>query len=672
MATTVALSALLLSACGGSSDDETPPVSTPHPAPTPTYNVTATAGDGGTISPGSATVTEGNTTSFNVTADQGFDIANVSGCGGSLEGSTYTTGAISEDCSVSANFEQQMFSVTATATDGGEVSPTNQSIGYGEQAVVSYSATTGYELNSIQGCDGEVTGDGTFTTSAITESCSVAASFSLLSFTISATASEGGSVSPASQNVHYNEQAVFEIDADEGFEFESATGCPGTLNDAVFTTESITDSCTLHVEFTEQTFELSASITDGGTITPTEQTVIWGQEANFSITLDDGFAIDAIEGCDGTLDTNSAPELSYTIETVTAACHLAVTTTLDLVAPVLTDVDKGDTQFTLAWHDVAYAQHYNLYLATEQGVTPDNFNVLEGGDIYTEISAPFTVEELDNETTYFFVVTAVAYDFESQPSVEQFVTPQAPFFANGGLNDVGVMFCADDGFENLDCPVAGYEGQAGDTGRDAKARDGELEKQGGGYAGFDFTKLNQYGAVLQEQGRNWQYGGSEAEGTRWSCVRDNTTGLYWHIATDDEEHPLTRPLAATWYNPDPEVNGGDPGREGATSNAPNSLELVTLANELELCGFNDWRVSAFNELFGLVNLSGTSPAIDMHYFPDTPTGTNAIHHTANTSANNVANTRSINFNNGNTGQRGKHFIQYFKLVRGEEEYVNED
>jgi hypothetical protein len=70
-----------------------------------TFTVTPTATAGGTIAPDTPqTVDEGATTSFTVTANASFEIASVTGCGGSLEGNLYTTGAISADCTVSAVF----------------------------------------------------------------------------------------------------------------------------------------------------------------------------------------------------------------------------------------------------------------------------------------------------------------------------------------------------------------------------------------------------------------------------------------------------------------------------------------------------------------------------------------------------------------------------------------
>ena len=75
----------------------------------PTFTVIAAAGAGGSISPSSVAVGQGLTTTFNVTPASGFQIASVTGCGGTRSGSTYTTGPITAACAVTATF-----SVSAT------------------------------------------------------------------------------------------------------------------------------------------------------------------------------------------------------------------------------------------------------------------------------------------------------------------------------------------------------------------------------------------------------------------------------------------------------------------------------------------------------------------------------------------------------------------------------
>lgn len=71
----------------------------------PTFTVSATASAGGNINPPTRAVPQGTTGAFAVTPNTGFVIDAVSGCGGSLSGSTYTTGAITAACNVSATFK---------------------------------------------------------------------------------------------------------------------------------------------------------------------------------------------------------------------------------------------------------------------------------------------------------------------------------------------------------------------------------------------------------------------------------------------------------------------------------------------------------------------------------------------------------------------------------------
>ena len=72
---------------------------------TPTYTVTSVAGANGTISPsGQQSVQAGQTRSFTVTPNANYQINTVTGCGGTLVGSIYTTSPIASSCTVTATF----------------------------------------------------------------------------------------------------------------------------------------------------------------------------------------------------------------------------------------------------------------------------------------------------------------------------------------------------------------------------------------------------------------------------------------------------------------------------------------------------------------------------------------------------------------------------------------
>jgi hypothetical protein len=80
--------------------------------PVPLFTVTPTAGANGSIAPNTAqSVLSGNTTTFTITANAGFNASVATGagaCGGTLTGTTpnfsYTTAAVTSNCSVSVTF----------------------------------------------------------------------------------------------------------------------------------------------------------------------------------------------------------------------------------------------------------------------------------------------------------------------------------------------------------------------------------------------------------------------------------------------------------------------------------------------------------------------------------------------------------------------------------------
>ena len=185
-----------------------------------------------------------------------------------------------------------------------------------------------------------------------------------------------------------------------------------------------------------------------------------------------------------------------------------------------------------------------------------------------------------------------------------------PPHTTGRLNDTGIDWCADGNTTFLACPVAAYPGQDGDYGRDALARAGQLQKVGAGAAGFDYTKLDANGNDLPASALNW------------SCVRDNVTGLIWEVKTNDGGL-RDQGNRYTWYNPDPNTNGGHAGTQDGgtcTGSACDTHGYVQAVNAQGLCGVSDWRMPGRQELLSIVH-NGQPYAGDMitdrDYFPNT-------------------------------------------------------
>jgi outer membrane protein assembly factor BamB len=142
-----------------------------------THVVTPTADTGGSIEPDTPqTVDEDDTVSFTVTPDAHYEIAGVTGCGGQLDGDTYTTGPITADCTVSATFSLITHTVTPDAGDGteGTIDPdTPQTVADGETASFTITPfSPPYFIASVTGCDGTLEDD-VYTTGPVTADCTV-------------------------------------------------------------------------------------------------------------------------------------------------------------------------------------------------------------------------------------------------------------------------------------------------------------------------------------------------------------------------------------------------------------------------------------------------------------------------------------------------------------------
>ena len=137
--------------CAGTGGGSTAACSAPRQ-----YNVTPTAGAGGSISPGTAqAVTYNASTSFTVTPSNGYGISTVSGCGGSLAGNTYTTGAVTTNCTVSASFSLLTYPIHIAASTGGDVVCSPNTVPHGSNATCTATAHTGYRFTGWGGsCSG--------------------------------------------------------------------------------------------------------------------------------------------------------------------------------------------------------------------------------------------------------------------------------------------------------------------------------------------------------------------------------------------------------------------------------------------------------------------------------------------------------------------------------------
>src|SRR5690606_37041996 len=199
-----------------------------------------------------------------------------------------------------ARFRHNHLAVTATAGNGGSVTPTSQSIGYGSTTTLSVIPDTGYTIDQVIGCNGTLSGN-TFTTGPGTAACAVTATFSQNQYSVTATAGNGGSLTPTSQTIRHGSTTTLSVTPEAGFAIASVSGCNGTLNGNTFITGPVTEACNITATFSTRTddvqYTINANASVGGSVSPSGQQVQQGATGVITVTPDTGYTIDQVSGC---------------------------------------------------------------------------------------------------------------------------------------------------------------------------------------------------------------------------------------------------------------------------------------------------------------------------------------------------------------------------------------
>lgn len=164
------LLALTLTGCGDDDNDPGAAVTVSR------YTVSTTVGTGGDISDSSLSVKEGESAIFTLTPDTGYHVDQMSGCDGSLSGNDYSTGPITGDCTVTASFALNRYTIEVNSTGGGSVDPATREVEHGSTTSFILNPDAGYGVAAADGCSGSLSGN-EFITGSIIDNCTVNVEF---------------------------------------------------------------------------------------------------------------------------------------------------------------------------------------------------------------------------------------------------------------------------------------------------------------------------------------------------------------------------------------------------------------------------------------------------------------------------------------------------------------
>ncbi len=299
--------------------------------PNTSYNITASAGANGSISPsGIVPVLGGTNQKFTMTPAAGYAVADVQVDGTSVGALTsYTFYNVQAAHTIGATFAK--YTITATANVNGSIAPSgSQTVSAGANITFTITANPGYQVLSVN-VDGANQGALTsYTFTNVSANHTINAYFKAVTYTITASAGANGSISPAGTlTFNPGTNQTFTITPAAGYHIAdvqvdgSSVGAPTSYPFA-----NITANHTISATFAvNSSYTITASADANSTISPVGTVnVPSGANQKFTITPAAGYRIADVL-VDG---TSVGARTSYTFYNVTAVHTISVSSTLDV------------------------------------------------------------------------------------------------------------------------------------------------------------------------------------------------------------------------------------------------------------------------------------------------------------------------------------------------------
>jgi len=252
----------------------------------------------------------------------------------------------------------------------------------------------------------------------------------------------------------------------------------------------------------------------------------------------------------------------------------------------------------IEWNPGAFIENVRILISKDGGGTFDEITASTLNDGYYEtmvdgsstVNGMLRIEDANNP------------DIFQQIGFYSFLaTPPAPLGAVPSIPDTGQTACYD-GENTLDpCPLPGdpFYGQ-----------DAQYQPQ----HPRSYTKLGANGVELTNNAFHVEDGGD------WLMTRDNVTGLTWEIkhnkdGAENFSNPNDADNTYTWYDSNPETNGGESGTSG---DGTDTEDFINALNTEGYGGFNDWRLPTIRELAYLINFDIPHPesTLNTEFFPN--------------------------------------------------------
>ncbi len=430
------------------------------------YSITASAGNGGSISPsGSSTVNCGESLSYTITPNNGYLISDLLVDGQSVGSqSSYTFSNVDANHSIYASFEEippeEIVVVVNADSNGGSVTPTGtQTITEGDDFTFTVTPNACYEIGIVTVNGNVVNLDATnnsYTITNVTEPQNINVTFNQLTYEITASTGNGGSVNIQSNTIDCGEDLTFSVLPDVCYEIGTVTAngsvvTPNANNS--YTITNVTEPQNINVTFNLLTYEITASAGNGGSISPSgSSTVNCGESLSYTITPDYGYLIS-----DLLVDGQSVGSQStYTFSGVDANHSIYATFEVipagEIVIVVNSDSNGGSvspsgTQTITEGDDFTFT------------VTPDacyeiGTITVNGTEVTLDENNSYTITNVTTEQTINVTFNLITYTITASAGNGGSITPVGEVEVNCGESKTFTI-TANEGYEIADVIVDG-------------------------------------------------------------------------------------------------------------------------------------------------------------------------------------------------------------------------
>ena len=313
------------------------------------YTLTATAGTGGSITPvgnattstatngsytiTSVTVTKNSTMAFSIVPNSGYTISSVavdSVPAGTVN--SYTFSNITADHTLTAAFTAipASFTLTATAGTGGSITPSGTAtVNSGSSQSYSITPGNGYRIADVKVDGVSVGAVSNYTLSNVTANHTISATFAVVTYSITAIAGTGGSITPSgTATVNSGSSQSYSITPGGGYRIADVK-VDGVSVGAVsnYTLSNVTANHTISAMFASavQSYTISATAGTGGAVSPAGTvTLTAGASQTYYVTPNLGYYTVSVT-VDGSAVASNLGTYSYTFSNVATNHSLAAT-----------------------------------------------------------------------------------------------------------------------------------------------------------------------------------------------------------------------------------------------------------------------------------------------------------------------------------------------------------